>query len=88
MDLISPYFDFEPEDMRPLASYGTLYEKIRISDNWGKLTVDKGGCLVSANLKYLRLTARGFEEGRNRIEGDGWHMIINNDWEILQVGDN
>lgn len=88
MELISPYFDFEPEDTRPLASHGTLYEKIRISDNWGKLTVEKGGCLVSANLKYLRVTARGFEEGRNRIEGEGWHMIINNDWEILQVGDN
>ncbi len=87
-ELVSPYFDFEPEDIRPLASHGTLYEKIRISDNWGKLTVDKGGCLVSANLKYLRVTAKGFETGRNRIEGEGWHLIMNNDWEVIQVEEN
>lgn len=87
-ELVSPYFDFEPEDLNPLASHGTLYKKIRVSDNWGKLTVDKGGCLVSANLKFLRVTAKGFETGRNRIEGEGWHLLINSDWEVIKVEEN
>lgn len=87
-ELESPYFDFEPEDIRPLGQHGTLYSKMRISDNWGKLTVEKGGCLVSNNFKYLRVTARGFNVNKNRIEGEGWHLILNGDWELVQVDQN
>jgi hypothetical protein len=87
-ELESPYFDFEPEDIQPLGTHGTLYSKMRISDNWGKLTVDKGGCLISNNFKYLRVTARGFKVNKNRFQGEGWHLILNGDWEIVQVDQN
>jgi hypothetical protein len=88
LELESPYFDFEPEDIHPLDTLGTLYRTIRVSDNWGKLTVDKGGCLISNNLKYLRITAKGFKEDKNRISGEGWHLILNNEWEMVPVNDN
>ncbi len=88
LELESPYFDFEPEDIHPMDTLGTIYSKIRISDNWGKLTVDKGGCLVSNNFRYLRISAKGFREDKNRIEGEGWQLILNNDWEIIQVEQN
>ena len=61
LELESPYFDFEPEDIHSLDTVGTLYNSIRVSDNWGKLTVNKGGCLVSNNFKILRITAKGFK---------------------------
>ena len=61
---------------------------MRVSDNWGKLTVDKGGCLVSNNYKYLRITAKGFKEDKNQIIGEGWHLILNNDWELIEVNQN
>ena len=88
LELESPYFDFEPEDVHSLDTLGTLYSTLRISDNWGKLTVDKGGCLVSNNYKYLRITAKGFKEDNNRVYGEGWHLILNNDWEIVEVNQN
>jgi len=88
LELESPYFDFEPEDIHSLDTLGTLYSLMRVSDNWGKLTVDKGGCLVSNNLKYLRITAKGFKEEKNRISGEGWHLILNNDWELIKVDQN
>jgi hypothetical protein len=88
LELESPYFDFEPEDIMPLVPHGTLYNSIRISDNWGKLTVDKGGCLISNNFKYLRVTARGIKLNRNRIEGEGWHLVLNGGWELVQVEQN
>jgi hypothetical protein len=88
LELESPYFDYELEDIRSLDTLGTIYNKIRISDNWGKLTVDKGGCLLSNNLRYLRITAKGFSEDRNRIEGEGWHLILNNNWKIVQIEQN
>jgi len=88
LELESPYFDFEPEDIHSLDSLGTLYTSIRVSDNWGKLTVEKGGCLVSNNLKFIRITAKSFKNEKNRISGDGWHMILNNDWELVPVDQN
>jgi hypothetical protein len=88
LELESPYFDFEPEDIHPLDTLGTLYNTMRVSDNWGKLSVDKGGCLVSNNFKYLRITAKGFKEDKNRISGEGWHLILNNDWELVEVNQN
>lgn len=88
LELESPYFDFEPQDIRSLDTLGTIYTAMRISDNWGKLTVDKGGCLISYNLKYLRITARNFREAKNHYYGDGWHLILNDDWKMIKMDQN
>ena len=88
LELESPYFDFEPEDIHSLDTLGTLYNSMRVSDNWGKLTVDKGGCLVSNNLKYIRITAKAFKADKNHISAEGWHLILNNDWELIPVDQN
>lgn len=88
IELVSPYFDFEPEDVHPVDTMGTLYSSIRISDNWGKLTVDKGGCLISGSNKYIRMTARDISIARNRIEGNGWNLILNQGWELSKVDQN
>jgi hypothetical protein len=88
LELESPYFDFEPEDIHSLDTLGTLYNSMRVSDNWGKLTVDKGGCLVSNNLKFIRVTAKSFTADKNHISGDGWHLILNSDWELVPVDQN
>jgi len=88
LELESPYFDFEPEDIHPMDTLGTLYSRMRVSDNWGKLTVDKVGCLVSNNLRYLRISAKGFREDKNRYEGEGWHLILNTEWELVPVDEN
>jgi hypothetical protein len=86
--LESPYFDFEPEEIRSLDTLGTIYNSIRVSDNWGKLTVDKGGCLVSYNLRSMRVTAKNFTETKNHISGDGWHLILNDEWKVVRIDEN
>jgi hypothetical protein len=88
LELESPYFDFEPEDIHSLDTLGILYSSMRVSDNWGKLTVDKGGCLVSNNFKYLRITAKGYKADKNRISGEGWQLTLNSDWELVAVDQN
>jgi hypothetical protein len=88
LELESPYFDFEPEDIRSLDTLGTIYNTMRVSDNWGKLTVDKGGCLVSYNLKFLRIPAKNFKQNKNHISGDGWNLFLNNDWQMVKVEQN
>lgn len=88
LELESPYFDFEPEDIHPVDTLGTLYSAMRVSDSWGKLTVDNGGCLVSASYRYLRITAKGYKAEKNRISGDGWNLILNEGWELVEVNEN
>lgn len=88
LELESPYFDFEPENIHPVDTLGTLYTAMRVSDSWGKLAVDNGGCLVSANYKYLRITAKGYNAEKNRISGDGWNLILNEGWELVEVNEN
>ena len=86
--LESPYFDFEPEDVHSLDTLGTLYSNIRVSDNWGKLTVNKYGCLISGSYKQLRITAKGLKKDKNHIYGEGWHIILNDNWEIEEMDQN
>jgi hypothetical protein len=88
IELESPYFDFEPEDIHSLDTLGTLYNSIRVSDNWGKLNVNKGGCLVSNNFKFLRITAKGFKADQKHISGEDWVLILNNDYELVAVNQN
>jgi hypothetical protein len=88
LELESPYFDFEPENIHPLDTLGTLYSSMRVSDNWGKLAVDNGGCLVSNNFKHLRLSAKGIKTEKNRISGEGWLLTLNDGWEIVEVNEN
>ncbi len=82
LELESPSFDFEPEDLQYLDTLGTLYHTIRVSDNWGKLTVDNIGCLISNNYKYLRITAKGIKIEKNHVTGEGWQIMMNDGWEI------
>jgi hypothetical protein len=88
IELESPYFDFEPEDIHSLDTLGTLYNSIRVSDNWGKLTVNNVGCLVSNNFKFLRISAKGFKAAHRHISGDNWVLNLSNDYEIVAVNQN
>jgi len=88
LELESPNFDFEPEDVRPLDTLGTIYNTLRVSDNWGKLTVEKGGCLLTDNLKTIRLGAKNIKESKNHINGDGWQLILNGNWKVVKQDDN
>ncbi len=88
LELESPYFDFEPEDIHSLDTLGTLYSSIRVSDNWGKLTVAKGGCLVSNSFKILRISAKGFKASQRHITGEDWVLILSSDYELVAVNQN
>ncbi|MGD0342729.1 MAG: hypothetical protein ABSA76_13585 [Bacteroidales bacterium] len=88
LELESPYFDFEPEDIHVMDTLGTIYSKLRVSDNWGKLSVEEGGCLVSNNFKILRITAKGVKGDKNRFEGEGWVLLLSSEWELVPVNQN
>ncbi len=84
LELESPNFSFEPGDMTPVDSLGTIYNTLRISDNWGKIVVDEGGCLVSPGLEFIRVPAKNIKTDKNHISGDGWQIILNDNWEMSE----
>lgn len=88
IDLESPYFSYEPEDMELADSLGIIYNTLRVTDNWGRISVDDGGCLVSPNLDFLRVPAKNIRIEKNHITGDGWHLVLNNSWELGTLNDN
>jgi hypothetical protein len=47
----SPNFSYEPEDINFWIHLVLLYERLRVSDNWGRLTVDDGGGLLANDLR-------------------------------------
>lgn len=88
LQMESPNFSFEPEDINSLDSLGTLYKKLRVSDNWGKLVVNEGGALLTNDLKTLRISAKDLDLERNRISGSGWSLMLNEGWQAVEDGDN
>ncbi len=88
LELESPNFSFEAEDTDPVDTLGTIYQTIRVTDNWGKLAVEEGGCLVSPNLSFLRVPAKNVKKEKQHITGDGWHIVLNNNWELVKMKEN
>ena len=80
---------FDPGNLVPLDSLGTVYPNIRIVDVWGILTVSKSGALLSADFSRITLPAPMDNAGK-LIEGEGWKLELNSGWVILpgdRVGD-
>lgn len=88
IDLESPYFSYEPDEVDLVDSIGIIYNTLRVTDNWGRISVDDGGCLVSPNLDFLRVPARNIETDKNHIIGEGWHLILNDSWELVPYEEN
>jgi hypothetical protein len=83
----SPNFSFEPEDINALDTLGTLYKRLRVSDNWGRLAVDEGGALLTNDLHLLRISARDIVVDKTHLSGAGWHMVLNDGWHAVPSGD-
>lgn len=88
LELESPSFSFEAEDTDPVDTLGTIYQTIRVTDNWGKLAVEEGGCLVSPDLRFLRVPAKNVEKEKQHVTGEGWHIVLNNNWELVPLEEN
>jgi hypothetical protein len=81
IDLENLSIGFNPSNIMPLDSYGTVYPTLRITDNWGILEVDSCGALMSpewdmVTISYPELITDTIASGK------GWKLKINNSWEL------
>lgn len=71
---------FDPRNIVPLEGYGTVYPSMRITDNWGILTVT-GGALLSTNWDKVILS-EPTSIVNEKISGNGWTLELNNGFSV------
>jgi len=73
-------FGYNPCNLVPLDTFGTVYPNIRVTDNWGILEVDSCGALLT-DWKYLTISYP-VTINDNLISGNGWKLKLNDSWKL------
>jgi hypothetical protein len=85
INLIKPHYGFDPNNLQPLDSLGTIFPFIELVDDWGKLIVTEGGCLVSKDWTVATISSFDFKiSNTNEITGKGWSIKLNDDWKVIK----
>jgi len=85
INLLKPHFGFNPNNLQPLDSLGTIFPFIELVDDWGKLIVTEGGCLVSKDWKLATISSTDFKISNiENITGKGWSIKLNDDWKVIK----
>ena len=76
---------FNPSNLMPLDTFGTVYPNLRITDNWGILEVDSCGALLSPDWCNVTIS---FPEmiTDTLITGRGWRLKVTNGWKLKEEG--
>ena len=75
-----------PTEMVAFDTLGMVHDKIEIIDEWGKLTVKGGGCLLHQDKAILPAKKISIQD--NKVSADNWNLILNDGWEIEKEEDN
>ena len=79
---------FNPQNLISLDTLGTVYQSLRITDQWGILKVIEGGALMSKDWKYVLIPAQNIEQENSIIKGDGWELSLNRNWKLIKNNKN
>lgn len=71
---------FDPRNIMPIEGYGTVYPTMRVSDNWGILTVSDGA-LLGTNWDKITLSEPTLID-KNNVAGDGWTIDLNSGYFV------
>lgn len=71
---------FDPRNITPLEDQGTVYPNLKVTDDWGMLTV-ANGALLSADWSSVTVTVPTKVTAKI-VEGDGWKLELHPEWEV------
>ena len=71
---------FDPRNITPLENIGTVYPNLRVTDNWGILTVENGA-LLSLDWSHV-VVSEPYKINDTIVEGDGWRLELGKDWKV------
>jgi hypothetical protein len=72
---------FNPSQLVPLESVGTVYPTLTVIGPWGKLDVHKAS-LITADFKQVTVAAPFKVEGTT-LTGDGWELHLDAGWKAV-----
>jgi hypothetical protein len=73
---------FDPRNPVPLEEFGTVYPTMRVTDNWGILTVKEGALLGK---KWDKVTVSDpVQITPEKITGNGWTLELNKSYTIIK----
>ena len=79
--LIKMSIQFNPSNIMPLDSLGTVYPNMRVTDEWGILNVDSGGALLSREWDNVSVSDPEFISD-TVATGKGWKLKLNDSWRL------
>lgn len=71
---------FDPMNLVPFYNFGTVYPNIRVTDNWGILTVTMGA-LINANWTKISVS-QPTDISKHKMVGKGWSLEINHGYIV------
>jgi hypothetical protein len=71
---------FDPRNIMPIEGFGTVYPTLRVSDNWGILTVSNGA-LLGANWDKISVS-EPTHISKDKVAGDGWAIDLNSGYIV------
>ena len=87
LNLTNMKIQFDPRSLQPLGNYGTVYQTIRVADDWGILDVDDEA-IMSSDWKTITVSAVGVKHDKNQLQGIGWSLLLNEGWNLKCDGLN
>jgi hypothetical protein len=73
---------FDPRNIMPIEDKGTIYPNIRVTDNWGILTV-RNGAFMSSDWGKISVTVPIKIDEKNII-GDGWTLELKDGYAVTK----
>jgi hypothetical protein len=75
------HVQFDPRNLQPLESAGTVYPTMRVSDDWGILDA-KDGALMKPDWSAVIVVAPSAVTGSS-LKGAGWALELKPGWKIV-----
>ena len=80
-------YGFDPNGAIPLEGIGTVYQSVRVTDEWGVLEVESGGALLLRNDRgIIGVRVPAPTDELNPLKGNGWKLTLNPGWSVAVAG--
>lgn len=76
---------FNPQNVTSMDELGTVYPTLRVSDQWGILTVEKGA-LIGPNWECVSVS-KPTSYNESQAAGEGWTLSLSNGYTVAKGSD-
>ena len=71
-------YQFNPTTLEALGASGVVYPTMKLSADWGVLSVEQGALLD----KQMSVAAVAAGDSADHAQGPGWHLTLNKGWRV------